>query len=42
MSRLFRAARDNASDVLAAVAASAYFLGFFAAIHAALDKLAYY
>lgn len=41
MSRLFQAARDNASDILAAVAASGYFLGFFAAINAALDKLSY-
>jgi hypothetical protein len=41
MSSLFQAARDNASDILAAVAASVYFLGFFGAIHAALDKLAY-
>ena len=41
MSSLFRAARDNASDILAAVAASAYFAGFFVAVHAALDKLAY-
>ena len=41
MSHLFQAARDNASDMLATVAASAYFLGFFGAIHAALDKLAY-
>jgi hypothetical protein len=41
MSRLFRATRDNASDILAAVAASAYFLGFLVAVHAALTKLAY-
>ena len=41
MSRLFRAAGDNANDVLAAVAASAYFLGFFVAVHAALAKLTY-
>ena len=41
MSSLFQAARDNASDILAAAAASVYFLGFFGAIHAALDKLAY-
>jgi hypothetical protein len=40
-SRLLEAARDNAADVLAAAAASAYFLGFFAAIRAALDKLSY-
>ena len=41
MSSLFQAARDNARDILAAAAASAYFLGFFGAIHAALGKLAY-
>ncbi len=41
MSRLFEAARDNASDLLGAVAASVYFLGFFGAIHAALGKLFY-
>jgi hypothetical protein len=41
MSRLFHAARDNASDVLAAVAASVYFLCFLGAIHAALAKLSY-
>ena len=41
MSRLSQAARDNASDVLAALAASVYFLGFFGAVYAALDKLAY-
>ena len=40
-SRLLEAARDNAADVLAAAAASAYFLGFLAAIQAALDKLSY-
>jgi hypothetical protein len=41
MSRLSQAARDNASDILAAVAASVYFLGFFGAVHAALEKLSY-
>lgn len=41
MSRLFQAVSDNASDILGAVAASVYFLGFFGAIHAALDKLSY-
>ncbi len=35
------AARDIAQDVLAAVGTCLYFLGFFGAIHAALDKLAY-
>ena len=40
-SRLFEAARDNAADVLTVVAASVYFLGFLAAIQAALDKLSY-
>jgi hypothetical protein len=41
MSHLFRDARDNASDILAAVAASTYFLGFLSAVHAALAKLFY-
>lgn len=41
MSRLFQAARDNAADMLAAVALSVYFLGFFGALLAALDKLSY-
>ena len=41
MSRLLEAARDNAADVLAAAAASAYFLGFLAAIEAAIGKLLY-
>ncbi len=39
--RLFEAARDNAAEALTALAAAAYFLGFFFAIHGALDKLAY-
>ena len=41
MPRLFRATRDNAvaAAALTAVAAAAYFLGFFGAVHAALDKL---
>ena len=39
--RLFQAARDNASDILGAVAASVYFLSFFGAIQAALEKLFY-
>jgi hypothetical protein len=41
MDRLFQAARDGARDVLAALAAAAYFTGFFAAINAALGKLFY-
>ena len=41
MSRLFENTRDTGADVLTVLAASAYFLGFFAAVHAALDKLAY-
>lgn len=41
MSRLLQAARDNAGDILAALAASVYFGGFFSAIYAALDKLSY-
>ena len=39
--RLFEAARDVASDFLAAVGTSIYLLGFFGAIYIALDKLAY-
>ena len=41
MSSLFQTARDNASDMLATAAACVYFLGFFAAVQAALDKLSY-
>ncbi len=41
MSRLFEAARDTASDFLAAVGTCLYFLGFFSAVHTALDKLSY-
>ena len=41
MFRLFQAARDIAEELLAAVGASLYLLGFLAAIHAALDKLSY-
>ncbi len=41
MARLFEAARDTVSDFLAAVGTCLYFLAFFAAIHAALDKLSY-
>jgi hypothetical protein len=45
MTRLSQAAldgaRDTVRDILAAAAAAAYFLGFLAALHAALDKLAY-
>ena len=41
MSRLSEAARDIASDVLAAVGTCQYFLGLFGAIYTALDKLAY-
>ncbi len=41
MPRLLRAARDNVSDIVAAVAASAYFFGFVSALYAALAKLAY-
>ena len=39
MARLFEAARDTASDFLAAVGTCLYLLGFFGALHAALDKL---
>jgi hypothetical protein len=41
MLRLLQATRDNVGDMLAAVAASAYFLGFLGAVHAALGKLLY-
>ena len=41
MSRLLQAGRNYAGEILAAVAASVYFGGFLAAIHAALTKLSY-
>ncbi len=41
MLRLFGAVRDNAGDILAAVAVAAYFLGFLGAVHAALARLSY-
>ena len=41
MRHLFQAARDNATEVLTALAAAVYFLGFFAAVYGALDKLSY-
>jgi hypothetical protein len=41
MSRLFRNTRDTGADVLTALAAAAYFLGFFVAVYGALDKLSY-
>ena len=41
MAHPLEAARDIASDFLAAVGTSLYFLGFFGAIYTALDKLAY-
>ena len=41
MSRFFEAARDTASDFLAAVGTCLYLLAFLAAVHAALDKLAH-
>ena len=41
MSRLFENTRDAGADVLTALAAAAYFLGFFGAVHAALGKLFY-
>ena len=41
MPRLLRAVRDNVSDIVAAVAASAYFFGFLGTLYAALAKLAY-
>ncbi len=41
MARLSEAARDVASDFLAAVGACLYFLAFLAALHSALERLAY-
>ena len=41
LSHLLKTARDIASDFLAAVGTALYLLGFFAALHAALDKLPY-
>ncbi len=41
MPRLYGAARDVASDFLAAVGTSIYLLGFFGAIYTALERLAH-
>ncbi len=41
MARLFEAARDIASDFLAAVGTCLYFLAFFGALHSALERLPY-
>ncbi len=41
MARLSEAARDGASDFLAAVGTCLYFLAFLAALHSALERLAY-
>ena len=41
MAHLFEAARDIASDFLAAVGTCLYLLGFFGALYTALDKLSY-
>jgi hypothetical protein len=41
MSRLLFVARENVRDILMAVAASAYLVSFFGAVHAALAKLFY-
>jgi hypothetical protein len=41
MSHLSREACDNARDILAALAAAAYFLGFLGAFHLALARLFY-
>ena len=41
MSRLFQNTRDTGADVLAALAAAVYFLGFLGAVHAAMGKLLY-
>jgi hypothetical protein len=41
MHHLIQATGDRAAEVLTALAAVAYFLGFFAAVYGALDKLSY-
>ena len=41
MARLFEAARDTASDFLAAVGTCLYLFAFFGALHTALERLAY-
>ena len=38
---MFQNAHDTGADVLAALAAAVYFLGFFGAVHAAMGKLVY-
>ncbi len=42
MARLYEAARDVASDFLAAVGTCLYLLAFFGALHSALARLAYH
>ena len=41
MSRLVPNIHDNGADLLSALAAAVYFLGFFGAVHTALDRLVY-
>ena len=41
MSRLVQNTRDNGADVLTALAAAIYFLGFFGSVHVALGKRIY-
>ena len=41
MARLSETARDVASDFLAALGTCPYFLAFLAALHSALERLAY-
>ena len=41
MARLVQSIRDNGADLLSALAAAVYFLGFFGAVHAALGRLVY-
>ena len=41
MARLVQGTRDKGIDVLAALAAAVYFLGFFGAVHTALGRLVY-
>ena len=41
MMRLVRDTHGIGADILAALAAAVYFLGFFGAVHAAVGKLIY-
>ncbi len=41
MARLVQDSRGIGADVLTVLAAAVYFLGFFGAVHTAVDKLIY-